>query len=272
MKKHFLTQIEQETILRAYSMDFEKELHRVSPYCFESLYGYTINICPEIDERGKETGRILVNHYSADKIPKFIDVWERTGGGIYFKYRNLSIPVKSLNDENEILKAQINALTRLEAYRTIISEKLQGGELRKYCEKLAAQRESLLKLYNDTAVKNLSYMREKDEYFRQSEEYVRLTVERDQLAKSKAESDKELKKVKESLRKAEEEIIEIKKAKNEYMKNVGRKKYIDKKNETLRMYAAGTSITDIAKVLEISRMSVYRYLREEGIIKYNQNV
>lgn len=45
-------------------------------YAFGTRCGYTINMCPEVDDKREKTGRILVNHYSFFQTPKFVDVWE----------------------------------------------------------------------------------------------------------------------------------------------------------------------------------------------------
>lgn len=278
MAKRFLTPTEQETILRAYSMNFEREFHRMSPYCFGTQYSYTINICPELNEEGKETGRILVNHYSTEMIPKYVDIWEREGKELRFRYRNLnSAPVKSVEDENKALKAEIEALKRLGAYKDVISGKLQGKKLREYCQYLADQRDVLLNINNDMAVRNQAYMREKDEYFRQSEEYLRLTMERDDLAKGKIRAEKEVERLKVSLRKATEELLKASRDPSRSVstdaihnaRGAGRKKMSEEKIEEMRnkiseMKGKGLKNSEIMKALGIGKTTFYRYCKENS--------
>lgn len=276
MAKRFLTPTEQEKILRAYSMNFEREFHRMSPYCFGTQYGYTINMCPELNEEGKETGRILVNHYSTDGVPKFVDIWEREGKELHFKYRNLnSDPVGSVEDENEALKAQIETFKRLEMYRTAMSGKLQGKKLREYCETVTEQRDSFMDMHNKFVLRMQAYRREKDEYFRQSEEYLRLSLERDELAKGKRKAENEIIRLKESLRRVTEELLKVSKdpekpISSDVFRNprgAGRKKMSREKVEKIRnkiaeMKEKGMKNSEIMEELGIGKTTLYRYLKD----------
>ena len=276
MAKRFLTPTEQETILRAYSMKFEREFHRMSPYCFGTQYGYTINMCPELDEEGKETGRILVNHYSTDGVPRFVDIWKRDGKELIFKYRNINSPsVRSVEDENAALKLQVEALIRMEAYRSAISDKLQGKKLREYCEVVTGQRDSFMNLYNDTVSMINAYKKEKNEYFRQSEEYMRLSVERDELAKGKKKAEKEIARLKESLRRTTEELLKVSKdpdrpvstelihnARGAGRKKISKEKVEEMRNRILKMKEDGMKNSEIMKVLGIGKTTFYRYYNE----------
>ena len=276
MAKRFLTPTEQETILRAYSMNFEGEFHRMSPYCFGTQYGYTINMCPELDEEGKETGRILVNHYSTDGVPRFVDIWKRDGKELIFKYRNINSPsVRSVEDENAALKLQVEALIRMEAYRSAISDKLQGKKLREYCEVVTGQRDSFMNLYNNTVSMINAYKKEKNEYFRQSEEYMRLSVERDELAKGKKKAEKEIARLKESLRRTTEELLKVSKdpdrpvstelihnARGAGRKKISKEKVEEMRNRILKMKEDGMKNSEIMKVLGIGKTTFYRYYNE----------
>ena len=151
MAKRFLTPTEQNSILRAYSMNFEREFYRMSPYCFGTDYGYTINLCPELDEEEKETGRILVNHYSADGVAKFVDVWEKEDKELRFKYRNLnSAQIRPVGEKDEHFRQS-------EEYRKLIIErdnlanekKRAEKEVEKLKEKLRKTSEELLKVAKD---------------------------------------------------------------------------------------------------------------------------
>ena len=269
-----------DRILRAYSMNFEREFHRMSPYCFGTQYGYTINMCPELNEEGKETGKILVNHYSTDGIPKYVDIWEREDKKLQFKFRGLnSAPVRSVEDENIILKVQIEALVKLKTYNDALSGKLQGKKLREYCEVLEGQREHLINLYNDAATRNRAYMRERDEYFRQSEEYQRLTLERDELAKEKKKAEKEIERLKEDLRKAMEELLKVAKEPTKPIspetihnaRGAGRKKLSEEKiaemrNKIVEMRENGMKNSEIMKELGVGKTTLYRYYNNDGSI------
>lgn len=276
MAKQFLTPTEQEAILRAYSMNFEREFHRMSPYCFGTQYGYTINMCPELNEEGKETGRILVNHYSTDGVPKFVDIWEREGKELHFKYRNLnSASVGSVEDENEALKAQIEAFKRIEMYRAAMSGKLQGKKLREYCEIVTEQRDSFMDMYNKFVLRMQAYKREKDEYFHQSDECLRLSLERDELAKGKRKAENEIIRLKESLRRVTEELLKVSKdpekpISSDVFRNprgAGRKKMsreeVEKiRNKIVEMKEKGMKNSEIMEELGIGKTTLYRYLRD----------
>lgn len=276
MAKRFLTPTEQEAILRAYSMNFEREFHRMSPYCFGTQYGYTINMCPELNEEGKETGRILVNHYSTDGVPKFVDIWEREGKELHFKYRNLnSASVGSVEDENEALKAQIEAFKRIEMYRAAMSGKLQGKKLRDYCEIVTEQRDSFMDMYNKFVLRMQVYKREKDEYFHQSDECLRLSLERDELAKGKRKAENEIIRLKESLRRVTEELLKVSKdpekpISSDVFRNprgAGRKKMsreeVEKiRNKIVEMKEKGMKNSEIMEELGIGKTTLYRYLRD----------
>ena len=278
MAKRFLTPTEQEKIFRAYSMNFEGEFHRMSPYCFGTQYGYTINMCPELNEKGKETGRILVNHYSTDGIPKFVDIWEREGKELHFKYRNLnSAPVGSVEDENEALKAQIEAFKRLEMYRSAISGKLQGKKLREYCETVTEQRDSFMDMYNKFVLRMQAYKREKDEYFHQSDECLRLSLERDELAKGKKKAEKEIARLKESLRRTTEELLKVSKdpdrpvstelihnARGAGRKKISKEKVEEMRNRILKMKEDGMTNSEIMKKLGIGKTTLYRYYNSDS--------
>lgn len=276
MAKRFLTPTEQDTILKAYSMNFKNEFNRVSSYCFGTQYGYTINMCPELNEEGKETGRILVNHYSTDGIPKFVDIWEKEGKELHFKYRNLnSAPVGSVEDENEALKAQIEAFKRLEMYRAAMSGKLQGKKLREYCETITEQRDIFMDLYNNAVIRIQTHKREKDEYFRQSEEYLRLSLERDELAKGKRKAEKEIARLKESLRRTTEELLKVSKdpdrpvstelihnARGAGRKKISKEKAEEIRNRILKMKEDGMKNSEIMEELGIGKTTLYRYLKD----------
>ena len=157
MAKLFPSTTEQETILRAYSTNFDKEFFKVSPFKFCTTYNYTISICPEENENGEKTGRVLVNHFNqSSQVPVFIDVWERKGNELQFHSRN--IPGKDLISADERIKVLEEELEKLTAENIALSEQLSTltnpvhnarGAGRKKSKKAEKNKEKVLELVKE---------------------------------------------------------------------------------------------------------------------------
>ena len=278
MSKHFLTKKEQETILAAYSKNYEKELTKYGPYTFGTEYAYRISICPEIDHKGKETGRILVNHYSYSygslkKIPEFIDVWEREEERLIFKTRN--IPGKDLISAEEkikVLEEEINLLNNTD--KTPIG-KLQTKKLHDYAIKMTKTAEYYRTNYNDIAKRIHSYKEESDTYFRESPAYFELIKERDdaliELEKEKEKNNK----LEEKLRNATEKLLNVSKQLEEQAvlskpmmhnaRGAGRKKTEERKQQikcVAKLLDKGMSVKEICEELNIGQSTCYKYVKE----------
>ena len=141
MSKAFIKPKEAEYILNTYSKSFKEEFHKIDPCTYGTDYMYIISFCPELDPDGKDTGRILVNHFSTDgteRVPEFIDVWARDGEVLRFKSRNLpgtdiisaEERIRTLEEKLKEVKKQLkkqssvsaDSLNRLKMYEKLLRE------------------------------------------------------------------------------------------------------------------------------------------------------
>lgn len=278
MPKLFLTPTEKKTILQTYSMNFEREFDKMGPYTFGIPYIYIINMCPEIN-KGKETGRILVNHFKfSSKTPVFIDVWERKDKDLVFSSRNL--PGHNLISESEKVKVLEE---KLEIYQKLDKSKadvlrLKGKRLSEYVQKeykyWRLGHEEINRAFNLVH----SIREEQDIYFRESPYYWDLIKERDDALMELSEQNKRNKKLEERLATLTDKLLANSKALSEEAeksrplthnaRGAGRKK--DPVKETMRLKAIslkseGKSREEIMKELGISRATYYRYIGKENV-------
>ena len=272
MAKPFLTKKEQEQILNAYSYNFTGEFQKIGSYAFGTRYGYTINMCPEVDDKGEKTGRILVNHYSFFQAPKFVDVWERGEDGIVFLYRNLfDSDISSMQTQIDILKEEIDLLKRVDDYKG----SLKGKKLSQYCREITAQRDELFTHIDRLSRRNHNYVTEKDTFFKQSQTYWELLSERDDALKDKIEADSKREYAERRLREVTEELISLNKELQSLRSNTlseahnargaGRKpssEVAEMRKKVRKLREEGKDRDTIIKEMRISIGQYYRAIRE----------
>lgn len=272
MSKPFLTPKEKEHILSAYSWNFKSEFQKIGSYAFGTKYGYTINMCPEVDNKGEKTGRILVNHYSLFQKPKFVDVWERGENGLVFLYRNLpTADISSMEAEIRELKEELKLLKRVEAYKGT----LKGKKLSEYCKEITAQRDELLARIDYLSRKNYNYVTEKDTFFKESETYWELLYERDDAEREKLDAKAKKDYAEKRLREVTEEMIALSKepqslrphtsSETHNARGAGRKpssEVAEMREKVRSLKDEGKSRDEIMKEMGISIGQYYRAIRE----------
>lgn len=271
MGKQFVTNKEKEIIMKTYSRSAGTEFEKIGPYTFKTKYAYTINMCPELDDKGNDTGRILVNHFTVS-LPFYIDVWGRVDGELRFLSRNLpTTEIYSLEAEVEALKQEIEVLKHSEEFKG----SLKGKKLSEYCRYVTGQRDYLIEAYDHISKRNSNYLAEKDAYFKESETYWDLLSQRDDALRDKARAENEAKYAKERLREVTEHMLALNRELQELKKNTptetprnprnaGRKKdpnRAEKRQKILELKAEGRSVKDIIEIMGISRTTFYRLLK-----------
>ena len=277
MPKPFLSQKEKETILSAYSRNFEKEFEKIGPYTFGVPYLFQLSICPEVDYEGKKTGRILVNHfrYSSTKIPEFIDVWERDDEGLHLVSRNL--PGRNLVSEGErvkVLEEELKAYQRLDKMEGEII-KLKGKQLLDYALSQQKELNLLREEINRAYLLIHSWREDADSYFKESPYYWELLKERDEalaeLFKLREKNDKldeRLKSQTDKLLSVSSQLAEQAERSKPFTHNArgaGRKKdpVVDiKKEKVKKLLNEGKGRFEIMKELGISKSTYYRYVKD----------
>ena len=277
MPKPFLSQKEKETILSAYSRNFEKEFEKIGPYTFGVPYLFQLSICPEVDYEGEKTGRILVNHfrYSSTERPEFIDVWERNDKGLHFVSRNL--PGQNLISEGKrvkVLEEELKAYQRLDKTKGEII-KLKGKQLLDYALSQQKELNLLREEINRAYLLIHSWREDADSYFRESPYYWELLKERDDALMELSEQKEKNSKLEERLVKITEQLLNQSKALADQAekaqplthnaRGAGRKKdpVVDIKKEMVRkLLAEGKGRLEIMKELGISKSTYYRYVEE----------
>ena len=271
MSKPFLSPTEQKTILSAYSKNFDTEFEKSGPYTYGTQYSYRISMCPEIGRDGKETGRILVNHYSYSHaslrhIPEFVDVWEREGVALVFKTRNL--PGKDLLSAEEKIKALEE---ELEGYKSVGIEDKSFAKLKyqQYKREMDERWEKSLELYNAVVTRIHSYKEETDTYFRESPEYFDLVKERDDALIDLEYERKKSTDLEERLSNMTEKYLSLSKQPfashphNE--RGAGRKKDPERKKRlerVKRLLSEGMGAEEISNEMGIARSTCYKYIKE----------
>lgn len=277
MPKPFLTKKEQEIILSTYSKNFDREFDKVGPYTFGTRYLYQISMCPEIDREGKNTGRILVNHYSYSyaflkHIPEFIDVWEREDKEFIFKTRNL--PGKDLISAEEKIKALEE---ELEGYKSVGIEDKSFAKLKyqQYKREMDERWEMSRDLYNTVVTRIHSYKEETDTYFRESPEYFELIKERDEalfelndIKNKNNDLEERLCRVNDNLIKTSEQLrlnAELSQPLTHNARGAGRKKdpVVSLKKEKIeKFYRDGLSVDEICQRVGLGKSTCYKYIKE----------
>lgn len=277
MSKQFLTKKDKETILSAYSMNYEREFKKIGPYTYVASYKYMINMCPEIDEKGEETGRILVNHfkYSSTHYPVFTDVWERDGMELKFSFRNL--PEKYLISENSRIKALEKELKVYQGMDKTEMEvlNLKGKKLSEYVRQQYKYWE-LCHNQMDRAFKVINSMKDEyNEYFKLSSHYWELLRERDDALLELEDQKKINRQLRIKITEVTEKLLEISKKLDEESqksrplthnaRGAGRKKdpkVIEKKQKMKELIKDGKTKEEIMQEIGISQATYFRYLRE----------
>lgn len=273
MSKPFLTPTEQKTILSVYSKNFEKEFEKYGPYTYGTQYSYRISMCPEIGRDGKETGRILVNHYSYSHaslrhVPEFIDVWEREGAELVFKTRNL--PEKDLLSAEEKIKALEE---ELEGYKSVGIEDKSFAKLKyqQYKREMDERWEKSRELYNTVMTRIHSYKEETDTYFRESPEYFDLVKERDDALIDLEYERKKSSDLEERLRKVTEKYLSLSKQHSSEVspihnaRGAGRKKDPQtalKREKIARLLREGKKVDEICSEMGMGKSTCYKYIKE----------
>ncbi len=204
MAKPFLSKKEIDTILEAYSKNFKYEFKKAGPYTFGTTYLYVINMCPEIDDKGEKTGRILVNHYShPDRAPFFVDVWEREDGELMFRSRNL--PDKDLLSAEEKIKALEE---ELEGYKSVGIESKSKVKIKEFEKRLKITED----LYNSVVIRLHAERVERDTFFRTSTTYYELLKERDAALLEKADAEARADSLEKKLKETTESYLQLAKS------------------------------------------------------------
>lgn len=278
MPKPFLTKKEQEIILSTYSKNFDREFDKVGPYTFGIRYLYQISMCPEIDREGKNTGRILVNHYSYSyaflkHIPEFIDVWEREGKEFIFKTRNL--PGKDLISAEERIKVLEEEIRVLKDRDKVEVGKLHTKKLHDYAVSMKKNAEGFNNAYNMISQRIHSYKEEADTYFRESPEYFELIKERDEalfelndIKNKNNDLEERLCRVNDNLIKTSEQLrlnAELSQPLTHNARGAGRKKdpVVSLKKEKIeKFYRDGLSVDEICQKVGLGKSTCYKYIKE----------
>ncbi len=276
MPRPFLTPTEKKTILQAYSMNFEREFDKMGPYTFGIPYIYVISICPEIDYDGKQTGRILVNHFRySSKSPVFIDVWEREGEELIMTSRNL--PGRNLISEAERIKVLEEELEAYKRMRMTETEalKLKGKKLSEYVREQHKYWQLSHEEMNRAFSIIHSWREDADTYFKESPYYWTLLKERDDALMELEDQNKRNKELEKRLAALTEKLLSLSQNPSgqteppvpliNSVRGAGRRKVQDKElqREMVRyMIEEGYSPKEICKELGIGRSTYYRYRKE----------
>ncbi|MBR1508079.1 MAG: helix-turn-helix domain-containing protein [Eubacterium sp.] len=281
MSKAFIKPKEAEYILSTYSKSFKDEFHKIGHCTYRTDYMYIISLCPEMDFDGNETGRVLVNHYSmtgANRVPEFIDVWERDGEVFHFKYRNL--PGQNLISAEErirILEEELEAVKK----QKLKVHSIKGKGSTSQQKEIERIYEQSFELYNNTVRKIHSRKEEENVCFRESELYWALIKERDEALYAKERVERQLAEQNKTI---EDSIIKLKmyeqmlkertvplpenvlRFSTHNARGAGRKKdpmAEVKRKKAIRLKKKGLTREEICKELDIGQTTYYRYINED---------
>ena len=281
MAKAFLKPEEAERILKTYSKSFKDEFYELGPYTYQTSYLYTITLCPELTPEGKNTGRILVNHYSMydlQRTPDFIDVWIRKGKDFRFLYRNL--PKKDMVSAEErvkILEEELEGIKQLQLGKFDLKGK-KAAEIKYEITKIY---EECFSLYNHALTHIHSRMIEENTFFRETEAYWGLIEERDEALLKKKKAEDKLAEYEARDKATAERLLAYSKLLEEHnvplpenvlrfsthnARGAGRKKdpmTEVKRKKAIRLKEKGLTREEICKELDIGQTTYYRYISED---------